>query len=599
MSNLLEQASLVMIPSGYKEDVVYSEIPLDGSGDLSFTRASNGTRVNFDGVVEVVPWNLLQQSETFANATWTKNNATISADSIVAPNGTLTADLFTKTSAVDTVSQVATTSSPYNTTGIYTYSIYIKQNVGNNVLFRLDSAGNSCNSSFTFSTKTLSNSGANFISSSYEELSNGWFRISLTGNVTSTTWVISGCLLFSNPTNDSVYIWGAQLNIGSTAKPYFPTTDRLNVPRLTYQNGGGGCPSLLLEKQSTNLTLYSEQFNDAAWTKNNLSVSANSTTAPDGNTTADTLTPTTANALHNVFSSVSKAASSLQYAFTVFVKPNGYNFIIFRIDDGGGNGIWCGFNVSTGVVTASAAAIGSGFTAGTASTQSASNGFYRCSVTFTTNTSVVVRTVLCVDNAGTGNPFTPVTFAGNGTDGIYLWGAQLEAGAYPTSYIPTTTASATRVVDSFSRNNIYTNGLITSSGGTWFVELRENLLYEGNFSQAQTLGLGTPDIVGSNANNFWLQSTAGLRIRIWKQVAGNSVAIYTTTTDTTKIAIKWDGTTADIFANGTKVVTASSFTATVLENLRTVIVTQPYFISQMDLFPTPLTDAECIALTTI
>jgi hypothetical protein len=50
------------------------------------------------------------------------------------------------------------------------------------------------------------------------------------------------------------FAWGAQLNIGSTAKPYFPTTDRLNVPRLTYQNGGGGCPSLLLEKQSTNLS---------------------------------------------------------------------------------------------------------------------------------------------------------------------------------------------------------------------------------------------------------------------------------------------------------------------------------------------------------
>jgi hypothetical protein len=59
MSNLLEQASLVMIPSGYKEDVVYSEIPLDGSGDLQFTRSSNGTRVNSAGLVEVVPWNLV------------------------------------------------------------------------------------------------------------------------------------------------------------------------------------------------------------------------------------------------------------------------------------------------------------------------------------------------------------------------------------------------------------------------------------------------------------------------------------------------------------------------------------------------------------
>jgi len=59
MSNLLSQASLVMIPSGYKEDVVYSPVPTDGSGDLSFTRASNGTRINSAGLVEVTPWNML------------------------------------------------------------------------------------------------------------------------------------------------------------------------------------------------------------------------------------------------------------------------------------------------------------------------------------------------------------------------------------------------------------------------------------------------------------------------------------------------------------------------------------------------------------
>ena len=63
MSDLLNSASLVMIPSGYKEDVVYSEIPIDGSGDLQFTRSSNGTRVNSAGLVEDVPWNLVQNSE--------------------------------------------------------------------------------------------------------------------------------------------------------------------------------------------------------------------------------------------------------------------------------------------------------------------------------------------------------------------------------------------------------------------------------------------------------------------------------------------------------------------------------------------------------
>ena len=75
MSTLLEQASLVLIPSGYKEDTVYSVIPSNGSGDMSFTRASDGTRINSDGLVEVCPWNLLTYSEQPTNAAWIKQNA--------------------------------------------------------------------------------------------------------------------------------------------------------------------------------------------------------------------------------------------------------------------------------------------------------------------------------------------------------------------------------------------------------------------------------------------------------------------------------------------------------------------------------------------
>jgi hypothetical protein len=82
MSTLLEQASLVMIPSGYKEDVVYSQIPLDGSGDLSFTRSSNGTRVNSAGLVEVVSWNLFEYSQSFTNGVWVGVNASYSGDTL-------------------------------------------------------------------------------------------------------------------------------------------------------------------------------------------------------------------------------------------------------------------------------------------------------------------------------------------------------------------------------------------------------------------------------------------------------------------------------------------------------------------------------------
>jgi hypothetical protein len=184
------------------------------------------------------------------------------------------------------------------------------------------------------------------------------------------------------------------------------------------------------------------------------------------------------------------------------------------------------------------------------------------------------------------------------TNTFAIWGAQLEAGAYPTSYIPTTSASVTRNADVISRGNIFTNGLITASGGTWFVDFRNNRAYTGGITQAQLFGLGN-NAVGATADNFWLACIDTTRIAIWKQVAGSISSLVTTTTDTAKIAIKWNGATADVFVNGVKVVTATAFTPTALESLRTIGVQHPYNINQMALFPTPLTDTQCTQLTTL
>jgi hypothetical protein len=70
--SLLSQASLVVTPNAYKEGKLYSVIPSDGSGDFTFTRATTATRVNSDGLVELVPYNLFRRSEEFDNGYWTK-----------------------------------------------------------------------------------------------------------------------------------------------------------------------------------------------------------------------------------------------------------------------------------------------------------------------------------------------------------------------------------------------------------------------------------------------------------------------------------------------------------------------------------------------
>jgi hypothetical protein len=91
--------------------------------------------------------------------------------------------------------------------------------------------------------------------------------------------------------------------------------------------------------------------------------------------------------------------------------------------------------------------------------------------------------------------------------------------------------------------------------------------------------------------------TTPARVFIGKVVSGIETTLYTTISNTSKIAIKWNGTTADIFANGVKVISATSFTDTLMQLIQTNVST-PFNINSMALFPTPLTDTQCIALTT-
>lgn len=184
----------------------------------------------------------------------------------------------------------------------------------------------------------------------------------------------------------------------------------------------------------------------------------------------------------------------------------------------------------------------------------------------------------------TGNLVLTVT--GSCTNG------QVESGAYPTSYIPTVATTVTRNADVISRDNIYTNGLITSAGGTWFIELNNNF----NLTRD---GAGTFQIGDALGNNFTIKAIGTSRLAIVKNISNVQTVLYTTLTDIVKIAIDWNGTTADVFVNGVKVVTATSFTTTNMNSLTTSITDVPRYIKSTMLFPTPLTDAELISLTTL
>jgi len=201
-----------------------------------------------------------------------------------------------------------------------------------------------------------------------------------------------------------------------------------DVPRIEY-DADGNVLGLLVEESRTNLVTSSEDFTDASWTKSEVSVSSDTTSTPSGET-ASLIIPSTSALSHFFYDSISLSAQA--YTQSVYAKAGGYNYIAVQSF---GDGILksCYFDLLNG-------------TAGTpsnctASIQNVENGWYRCAITFTPGAAS--HTVQF-------NPSTDgstINKAGDGTSGIYVYGAQLEAGAFPTSYIPTYGATATRSAD--------------------------------------------------------------------------------------------------------------------------------------------------------
>jgi hypothetical protein len=563
MSDLLNSASLVLIPSGYKEDTVYSVVPSDGSGDLSFTRASNGTRVNSAGLVEVVAWNLLEYSEDLTNAYWSKDpGVSIDSNVATAPNGTTTADRANYSGTAISFYRIETFS------GANTFSVYLKgegANIGKQLELEINNSGGTINVTLT----------------------GDWVRYETNANNANAVAIKRR----TSGQATSVLVWGIQVNQGAL-KPYFPTTDRLNVPRLTYQNGGGGCPSLLLEKQSTNLLTYSEQFDQSSWTKQNSSVTANSTTSPDGTQNADKLLPNNGIGITipagGIFTAGASAyirsgaltLTAASYTFSIFVKKAEFDYVQLRagtsvdlINNASGNDV----NLNNGTTSIAN------------SVQDYGNGWYRVSLTFTATAATWYVGIWF---------WNSTSLTANGSQGILAYGAQLELGSYATSYIPTTSASATRVADACFKTGI--SSLIGQTEGVLFAEIIVNIT---GVNQNLELGDGT----GDNRVTMRLTTSNTFQLVI---VQGSSVVFNQSSSATfaqgqkIKIAAAYkSGAVTQLFFNGVSVLSATA--GTISGNLTAIYdgnaggvsdkMNSP--ISQLVIFKTQLTNAELIALT--
>jgi hypothetical protein len=270
-------------------------------------------------------------------------------------------------------------------------------------------------------------------------------------------------------------------------------TAAVNAPRFDYDPVTLAAKGLLIEEQRTNIFTYSEQFDNAAWNKNNATVTANAAVAPDGTSTADKLVEDATNNIHRV--SQVPTLTAVPHTATIYAKAAGRNWLYM------GNASLSQaayFNVSTGV-------IGTIVGATTATITPVGNGWYRCSITSTPAAAAQNYSFYIANTDGS------FIYTGDGTSGLFLWGAQLEAGASATSYIPTVASQVTRSADLALMTGANFSNWYRQSEGTFVADFGGTgsyafTAYDGttnNFNAITLFGSGT---VRSNSTTSGLSS---------------------------------------------------------------------------------------------
>jgi hypothetical protein len=217
------------------------------------------------------------------------------------------------------------------------------------------------------------------------------------------------------------------------------TTAAANVPRFTHDPSTLAAQGLLIEEQRTNLCLQSEDFS-TTWAATQSSITTNAAVSPSGTSTADKLIEDIANAQHFVFQVVTGLVSGGTYTYSFFAKSAERTNVQILFAQGGNNAL-ASANLTAGTISA-VTVNGGAWTGGSATITNVGNGWYRLTLTATIVGSTALSCRVALEDTP-GN----ATYTGDGTSGLFIWGAQLEAGAFPTSYIPTTTTALTRNAD--------------------------------------------------------------------------------------------------------------------------------------------------------
>ena len=560
METLYEKASLILNPGVYDTSKVYATKPFDGSGDLTFTRSNDtATRVASNGLIEKVRTNLILQSNSF-NTTWYLSGAVLTSGQ-AGYDGTTNAWLLDKNATQGRVTQSISQS------GIQTLSVYAKK--GTSEFLRM--FVNGPNSSIYFNLNDGSvQSSASIVSGKSTDVGGGWYRCEVAFDGTTTAVNIYPAESGSTAgTSGNVYIQDAQLETGDIATDYIPTTTAAvsvgpvaNLPRLNYpinSDGSVGCPSLLLEPQRQNLANWSEDFSQSYW--GSATITKNVSVSPDGYINADNLATTSG--LGNGLIRIFNINSSTQYVFTIYAKSNGATSFKMRLFDG-----------STGQANTE--------------TKTVNSEWQRFDITRTSGSSTSQLRFDLYDNNGD----------------LLIYGAQFEAGAYATSYIPTLGASVTRGADACSKTGI--GSLIGQTEGTLFVDTNKEMdaTLERIFSIYST--------TSPTFDNITISKTTinTISVGVRKNNVLNAYApSFTGTIRKLALAYSTASNGLALYVNGTQLflnTDSGNFSTTLSEiyigSLRPSISTSDLYndgINQVLLFKTRLTNQELQDLTTL
>jgi hypothetical protein len=494
---------------------------------VTFTRASTGT---FYGTQTAkAEENLFLNSQTF-QTNWTVARVTVTTDTTAAPDGTTTADTITNTTATGAhaVDQASNTSGYLIVSGLpYTISVFAKKSTNDFFQITTFNASNTLGTGrANFNLATGAAGTVDGGTSTITDVGNGWYRCTytVTASASGTVNIYFGIITTSTAARfesytglgtEAVFIWGAQMEQRSTATAYTATTTQPitnYIPQLLTAASGVArfehnpitfeSLGLEIEEQRTNLVTYSEQFDNAAWTKVRSSITANTIVAPDGTLTGDKLVENTDTNSHYVLQDFSQAGVTT-YTATVYAKAGERRWLrLVGSTTSNADARTANFDlVSGGLGTLSNA---------TATITPVGNGWYRCSITFTSSADATYRFSMWLLNDSQGASYT-----GNGFNGLFIWGAQLEAGAFPTSYIQTVASQVTRAADAASMTGTNFSSWYNQAAGTLYTEWQkfapstfQAVAIASDGSNSNAIAIGHGSISGVN-NNLRLDVVAG------------------------------------------------------------------------------------------